>query len=787
MLSIILVSTAFMVYQGTKVQVSFKFSRLLPLSDTTQVEYDQFRSTFNQAGNQVVIAAEDINVFEAENYQQWKALEEALDTITGVTNTLSPISAYNLRRNDSLKKLEPVAFDDYFSAASADSLGKLYHSLPFYKDLLYSRDQHSPLLLVQIDKNQLYNENIVRIIESLKATVASFSESSGYKVHVSGLPYLRMANTKKISKEIGLSVVFALLVTVVLMFLFLRSFKATMYSMLVVLLGVAWSFGLIGSFGYKLSMLSALIPSLIIVIGVPNCIFLINKYHAEYKYHKNKILAVQRVIRKIGAATLMTNTTTALGFAAFILTDSEVLKEFGVIASLNIMMVFVISIIIIPIFYSFSRTPKKRHYVHLDKNWLQGFIAFLTHTVQSQRALVYTITAVLSAIALFGTTKLITTGNLSEEYMESDPLLIDLRFLEQEFGGVVPLEIVIDSKRPNGVQKLSFISKLDRLQQELADLPHLSRSLSVADGVKFAKQAYYRGEPDFYELPTRQEQSFIMSYIPRETGGLNLLQAMVDSSGQKARVSLQVKDLATDDSRALQDSIRQKVDAIFNPERYDSYITGASVVFLKGTKYLIKNLVISLAIAIAVIAVIMSLLFRSIAMVMVSLVTNIFPLLMTAGIMGYFGIPLKPSTILVFSIAFGISVDDTIHFLAKYRQELRVNGWNIADAVLVSIRETGVSMFYTSIVLFFGFITFTSSSFGGIVSLGILVSITLIIAMLSNLILLPTFLMTLAKWAANKDFDHPVITLYDNSELEEEEDTPEEGDDTPETEKTYKP
>lgn len=772
MLAILFLATAFMVYKGTGVEMSFKFSRLLPLTDSTQIDYDRFRATFDQAGNTVVLAVEDVDVFDPTTYRDWTELEHNLDTIPGITSILSPVRAYNLVRNDSLQKLEVEPFQQSFGAHNLDSLRELYASLPFYKGLLYSKDGQTPLLLVQLANDQLYNKNIIRIIESVKNVVADF-EAKGYKVRVSGLPYIRMASTKKVSREVFSTVGLALLVTTLIMFLFMRSFKATLISMLVVILGVCWSFGLIASFGFPISMLSALIPSLIIVIGVPNCIFLINKYHAEYKYHKNKILAVQRVIRKIGAATLITNTTTAMGFAALILTDSEVLQEFGTVASINIMMVFVISIIIIPIYYSFSKRPKKRHYLHLEKNWLAGFIGFITTTISHHRKAVYAASILLAVAATYGASLIKTTGNITEEYKDNDPLLMDLKYLEREFGGVVPLEIIIDTKRPHGAEKLSFVKKLDDLQKDLAEIPNLSRSLSIADGIKFAKQAYYRGDPEFYEMPTRQESNFILSYIPKNKKGLNMLNALVDSTGQRARITLQAADLPTEESRELQNAIRGKMANHFDTERYDVTITGASVVFLKGTSYLIKNLLVSLLLAVFVIAIIMALLFRSFAMVMVSLVPNLFPLLMTAGIMGYFGIPLKPSTILVFSIAFGISVDDTIHFLAKYRQELRAHNWNIVESVMRSVRETGVSMFYTSIVLFFGFSVFISSSFGGIVSLGILVSITLIIAMLSNLILLPSLLMSLAQHVANRDFDHPLFSLYQKEEDDEEEEDPE--------------
>ncbi len=769
-LSLLLVATAFMLYQGFSVKVSYHFSRLLPVTDSTQIDYEIFKETFDQVGNTVVLAGDNVDIFTPKNYRYWKKLESDLDTIVGVENVLSPVSSYTLVRDDSLKKLKVVLLDSISN--DLESTRALYNDLPFYKGLLYSKDGKSPLMLVQIGKDYLYNKNIVRVIESIKAVIASFEEESGAQMHASGLPYIRMANTRKVTKEISLFIVMALAVTSLLLYLLLRSFRAMAISLLVVIIGVCWTFGLIASFNYTISMLSSLIPSLIIVIGVPNCIFLINKYHSEYKGHGNKVLALQRVIRKIGAATLMTNTTTALGFAAFILTDSTILKEFGVIASINILLVFFISIIVIPIFYSFAPAPKRKHYNHLDQRWLNNLMTFLTKTVKEYRPLVYISMFILIALALYGASKIYTTGNLSEEFSKSGTLYKDLKFLEKEFGGVVPLEIVIDTRRKNGVRKNSTLKKLDQLQAELAELPHLSRSLSVVDGLKFTKQAYYRGSKDFYSLPTSQERDFILSYIPGDRENLNLLRALIDSTGQLARISLQIADLGTDESKVLQAQIKEKVDVIFPPDRYDVTITGASVIFLKGTSYLIRNLIVSLLLAIFVIAIIMALLFRSFAMVIVSLLPNLFPLLMTAGIMGYFGIPLKPSTILVFSIAFGISVDDTIHFLAKYRQELRQSNWNIGRSALAAISETGVSMFYTSIILFFGFSVFIASSFGGTVSLGILVSITLIIAMFSNLLLLPSLLLSLEKLVTNRSFDEPLLTLY--SEVDDEEDEVEE-------------
>lgn len=771
MLSIVLLLSFFMAWQGQYVQVSFKFSRLLPKSDSTQVDYDDFRERFNQVGNTVILAIDSFDIFDPELYPQWQRLQDEMTNISGVSGVLSPINALNLKRNDSLETLYYESLNAGFRAGNLDSLRQVFQSLPFYEGLLLSKDGQVPLMLVQIEADKLYVEDIIGIVESIKRKVKIAEKEMDRDIKISGLPHIRMANTKTIGQEIFLLVGLAMLVTAIILFIFLRSFRAMMISLGVVVLGVFWSFGLISVLNYEISMLSSLIPSLVIVIGVPNCIFLINKYHSEFKNHGNRIKALQRVIRKIGAATMMTNITTAMGFASLILTDSIILKEFGVVASLNVMMVFIISIIIIPVFYSFARPPKERHYNHLDKKWIKGFIDWLIRMSMYHRPYVYTGLVFFLIVAGYGITKIYTTGNLTEEFKKSDPVFKDLRFLEERFEGVVPLELVIDTKKARGAYKSSTLKRINRLQESMSEVSGVSRALSIVDGFKFAKQAFYRGSEDFYQLPNSQDRSLVLSYIPNNRGeGSKILESLVDTSGRYARISMQVEDMGKEESQYLQVALDSAIAKNFPAERYDVTVTGAWMVFQKGTTYLIKNLAISLGLAIAVIALVMALIFRSFAMVLVSLIPNLFPLIMTAGIMGYFGIPLKPSTILVFSVAFGISIDDTIHFLAKYRQELKITNYNIGQSVLLAIRETGVSMFYTSIVLFFGFSVFTASSFGGIVALGILVSITLVIAMIGNLLLLPTLLLSFEKMIINKSFTEPYITIYAVDEEGEDDD-----------------
>ncbi len=767
LLALVALATFFMAYQAQSVRISYQFSRILPVTDSAHIQYENFKNTFGDISNTIVIAVENDQLLEPEQVAHWERLATKLEAIEGISNILAIQRAYEFVLNETEKSFEPRALISKETATPKDweRFQSKVNTLPFYQGLLYNDDRNVHLMMVQLGADMLYNQNIIRIVEALKGIVAEEEALSGMDYKVSGMPYIRMANVKKVEAEVYLFILLTLIVTAIILLLFLKSFRATAISLVVVVIGVVFSFGLIALLDFEITLLSSLIPPLVIVIGIPNCIFLINKYHSEYKLHKNKAKALQRVIRKIGNVTLLTNITTSLGFAAFMLTSSTSLVEFGTVAALNILSVYFISIIIIPIIYSYLQPPKTRHYKHLDQNWLLSFIGFLERTVQHHRPAVYVVTGLLLVIALFGGTRIYTTGNLSDDFSKKDALFLDLKFIEHKFEGVVPLEIVIDTKRPKGVMANATLRDIELLQQRLDSLPNLSKSLAITNFVKFLKQGFYEGNPDFYSLPTSRERSWLLNYLPKEASSGSLLQSMVDSTGQVARVTMQVADMSSPEMSALLENVTTILHETMDSERYDAHITGASVVSLKGASYLIRNLILSLLLAIAVISIMMAFLFGSVRMVLISVLPNLIPLVFTAGLMGFLGIPLKPSTILVFSIAFGISVDDTIHFLAKYRQELKQNGWKMRPAVMASIRETGVSMFYTSIVLLFGFSIFIASEFGGTVALGILVSITLFFAMATNLIVLPSLLLTLDKLISAKDFSESI--LDDETELEE--------------------
>jgi predicted RND superfamily exporter protein len=755
--------------QWKNMRFTYTEANLLPDKHPENLSYNSFLDTFGEEGNVIVLAVKDTTLFAVDNLSAWHALSQKLRTYPEVESVINTDNLKELKKNTKAQRFESQTLLDT-TALTAENIArfraKLTLELPIYKNLIINEEARVWRMLVNLD-GEIVNTPLRKsfVFDQLIPAVETFEEQTLLDVKVSGMPYIRTLNAQNIVDEIGLFVVVAVLLTSLIFFLFFRSFRATFISMIVVLIGVMWAFGLLGLLQYEITVLTALIPPLIIVIGVPNCIFLINKYQQEVAKHGNQIKSLQRVIVKIGNATLMTNLTTASGFATFILTDSKILKEFGIVASVNIIGIFLLSLFLIPIIYSFMPLPNKKHLRHLKNKWMESIVRWMEHQVRYNRINTYLIALIALIIGIIGIYQIKISGSIIEDMPKKAAFYKDIEFFEEAFNGVVPVEIMINSKRSRGVYSLATLNRMQRLEEQIQDFAELSPPLSLVKGVKYAKQAYYNGNPNFFELPTAQENRFIAPFINRAQGDEDLMRNYVDSTGQYARITTFMRDVPTERIESILETLQADITKIFPEDRFEVLMTGKALLFLKGTRYLIKNLFLSLLLAVVLIAVFMAYMFRSFKMIIISLIPNLLPLLITAGVMGFAGIPLKPSTILVFSIAFGISVDDTIHFLAKYRQELIESKWKIKRSIYAAIRETGISMFYTSVVLFFGFIVFMTSNFGGTVALGGLVAVTLLFAMLANLILLPSLLISLEDKVSNeKILKEPAIKIIDENE-----------------------
>ncbi|MBC8054775.1 MAG: MMPL family transporter [Sphingobacteriaceae bacterium] len=701
----------------------------------------------------MVLGVQSPVLWQYNTFNAWNKLNVDIGKLNGIKQVLSASNLFELKKDTLNQKfvLRPVIKGAITSSAEMDSIRHRLYSLSFYEGLIFNSKSNATLMAITFDGNVLNSKERIPVINSILAKTKAFEEANNIDIHYSGLPYIRTIISKKVSEEFVLFLGLSLLVASLILLVFFRSFYAVIFPVLVVVAGVIWSVGILVLFGYELTLLTGLIPPLIVVIGIPNSILLLNKFHSEFNAHGDKKLALRTVIEKISITTFIANLTTAVGFGVLYFTESELLMQFGSVAAIGVMITWLICLCLIPIIFSYLPDPHTKHTKHLNSPFLSSLLNGLNNLAQTKRPAIYLTAIVLVLISFVGMSRVKINGYVVDDLPKKDPVYEDMGFFEKNFEGMLPLEVSIDTKRKNGVMKLPTIKKVEKLQDMIAGYPEFSRAVSLIEVLKFSSQGFYDGNPDFYRVPNEMEMNFILSYAANSGGNGNMLKSFIDSNRQVTRVSFQMADVGSSRVNKLLKEIKPRIDSIFNPERYQVDLTGSSVIFVKGTNYLLDNLRDSLLLAVALIALIMWVLFRGFKMILISIVPNLVPLIITAGIMGFFGIPLKPSTILIFSIALGIASDQTIYFLTRYRQELRSTNLTISAIVADTLKETGVSMIYVALILFFGFGIFIASTFGGTVSLGILLSITLLLALISNLTLLPALLLSLESRISKKN------------------------------------
>lgn len=755
---------------GRKAELSYDFHSVVPADDPDYVYFQEFRQLFGEDSNILAIGLKDSVVYTLENFRQLNSLSDTIARMEGIITVLSLPRLQYLAKDTATRKLVPKALFGKFpqTQQQLDSLLNVANSLQFYKGQVINQQNGATILLVAIEKNMLNSQKRLSLVQSIQDMGAEFTENTSIRLHYAGVPYVRSIMSTKVKAELSMFLVLSVVATGIILFVFFRSIYAVIFPLIVIGVVVIWVLGTLVLFGFKVTLLTGLLPPIIVVIGIPNCIYLLTKYHQEIREHGNKIKALSRIVRKIGIVTLMTNATTAVGFIVLGFANVAILREFGIVAGINIFNTFLISLILIPAVFSYLPLPTARETRHLDAKGLSNVLKFYNHIVHHHRTAIYAITCLVVIVSLVGVFKIQALAYMVDDLPESSDVKKDLAFFENNFKGVMPLEIVIDTGRKKGILRLETLRKIEQLEDTLSKITALSKPVSVISFVKASLQAFYNGNPEFYRLPSNQEKNFLIRYLGSQQDQSGLLKSFVDSTGQKIRISVKVADMGSIKMKELvKNEINPAIASVLTGTGLKAEVTGTTLLFIKGNQYLINNLQSSLVLAFVLIALIMALLFRSLRMIIISLIPNIIPLLITGGLMGYFGIPLKPSTALIFSIAFGISVDDTIHYLARYRQELFINRFNVSKSVSISLLETGASMMYTSIILFFGFIIFAFSDFGGTVALGLLTSTTLMCAMFTNLIILPSLLLSFDTGKIKKG-EQGLIEEYNEFYLEDE-------------------
>ena len=771
-IAILAAFTAFLGYEAQSVKLSYENTALLSAKDTAMIEYQKFKNQFGEDGTVLMLGIKNPDIFKLNQFTAWYDLGNTIRGIDGVEDVISMTRGLNLVKNEVTHQFDyyPLVLKRPARQTEVDSLRNTLLGLKFYEGMLYNPRTNAALMAITLNKKILIDKRRIALVANIVKAASEYGTANKIEVHYSGMPYIRTIMMKTVKQELFIFILMSIGIAALIMYLFFRSVKVVLSSLLIVAISIVWVLGTTVLFNFKITILTGVIPSLIVIIAIENCIYILNKYHWEFRSHGNKIRALIRVVQRIGFASLMTNAATALGFAAFILVPNQMLREFGIITALNIMLEYILCITLLPIIFSFIDPPTAKHIKHLDSNFFGAIINKIIQLISFRRNLIYSIAGGLLVIGFWGISLMKTSGKIVDDFETNDPIYLDLKFFEQNFGGVMPFEISIDTKKKNGVISGTTLDKINDLQKMINKNPEFSKPLSIAELFKFSKQAYFGGDSSMYTMPSNVEKGFIMGYLPKNQNGKknNLLYAYLDSTKRLARVSFQMADIGTKHMDSLMAKIHPRIDSIFSPSKYKVIVTGNSVIYARGTNFLINNLFESVFIAIALISLLMALLFSSFRMILVSMIPNIIPLLITAALMGFIGIPIKPSTIIVFSIALGISVDNAIQYLSRYRHELKVTNGAIKQSAISALHEAGFSMIYTSIVLVLGFSVFIVSSFGGTQALGVLISTTLLIAMFFNIMVLPSLLLTLDKRLTSKAFTEPILEIYDDDDLDQE-------------------
>jgi uncharacterized protein len=749
------VLTIFMAYRGSQVKLSYELAKILPKSDERFQLYESFKQRYGEDGNILVVGIETEQLFELKKFQQWYDLNKSIRQLAGIKDVVSVADLRLMVRNDSAKRfdLRPILARRPETQAEVDSVKRTLDRLPVYKGLIFSEDQRAHLMLATFSQQAINDKRRISLVQEIKSLTAQFSQDSQIPVHLSGMPFIRTEFTATVSRELVIFLGLAILVTSLILFFFFRNLKIVFFALVVVLAGVVSSVGIMELFGYNITLLSGLIPPLVVVIGVPNCIFLLNKYQEEYMAHGQQGEALHTTIEQIGKTLFIANFTTFIGFGVFAFTGSGLLIEFGIVAALSVMLTYVISLILIPIIFSYLAPPTDQSMAHFDSKMIRTVLEKIDFWVHNRRSIIYSIVTTLAVISFVGLLKIRSLGYIVDDLPHDNAIYADLKWVEKHFKGVMPFEINIDTRRAGAALTPQLLTKIKRVEKEFARYPEFAQPISLVQATKFVYQAYRGGDPKYFALPPITELNKLREYNSSTQGQQNKFNGFLDSTKRYTRVSFQMADVGTVRTQELINQLQGKIDTIFNydsearqwvppAERYDARITGNAVVYALQNEYLEKNLIESTFGAIFLIAIVLYLLFANWRLIPVAVLPSLIPLLFTAGLMGYFDIYLKPSTILIFSIAFGVSSDGTIYFLTRYKDELKNKKRSIEKAVSNTIAYTGVSMFYTAIILFSGFFIFTASTFKGTMALGILISITLLMGMICNLILLPAMLLT---------------------------------------------
>jgi len=726
--------TVMMISFASQLKMNFSIEELFAINDPDVEKYFDFLEEFDREDNLILLMYECDDPFSYKNLKLNKSLIEQFETIKGVDKVtgLSNLEIFTNGEDELLRSVYP------YIPQSIDSLleaKKRISSSELVQETLISRDGKLASIAIELDGSFNNHDMREKIIEGIDF----YQNSVNWTWHQSGIPILR---TRYVQLMVSDTIRFLIPVAVMIIILFtvvFRSWLALLVPMSIIIMVVIWTIGLMVILNIDFNIMTYIIPTLLFIIGIGDSVHFLVKYFGTLSEVKDKKQALSQTLEKIGTAIFLTSITTSIGFASLIRSNIDIVRQFGMMTATGVMFAFILTVTYLPaMIMLFKQTPitkLKSYSLGFRINILKGFIK----VVRFYPKPIIIFTFFFAIISVIGAFKINSHNSLMDDLKPGTKLYDDIMLAEKRMGAILPLEIIVSINNPNkldvnDIRDPIFLQNLDMLQQYISSIDDIGKMISIVDHIKEFNRAMNDGNNKYYTIPSSRPAitQTILIYGDK-------FNSLINFDYTKARITGRVKDIDSKRAAEIKKDIYRFVENKM-PHYFKVDITGTTFLALATNDYLVSDLTTSFIAAFILITLVMIILFKSISITLISIIPNTIPMLAMAAIMGYFDIILRPPTAMTFAVAFGIAVDDTIHYLTRYRMELPGHKWHYRMANDKTIMTTGLAMITTTGILVTGFLILVFSSFTPTADFGLLAALTIFIALICDLTFLPSLL-----------------------------------------------
>ncbi|WP_089317584.1 efflux RND transporter permease subunit [Pontibacter ummariensis] len=731
--------SALSIYYAARLRFDYNFDNFFPKGDPDLAYYFSYRDKFGNDNDYLLIGLDNkgASIFERQFLIKVDSLSNVLQRLPNIEAVLSPttvkspvIESFGYFEIPYLHPHEPERYE-------LDSVN-IYSSQELV-GTLFSEDATAVSLFVQT-KDDLSKEEADSLIAAVNGAIEAL-ELPEY--HIAGKALAQAVFIDKMKVELAIFMSASILLVILFLWITFRTVWGVLVPLVVVLLSVLWAMGVMGLFNTPIDIMTVLLPTILFVVGMSDVIHILARYMTEISHGQEKLPALKVTVREVGMATFLTSLTTAIGFLTLLTTAIVPIRNFGLYTAIAIGLAYVLAFTVLPSILLLLPKPDTTRARRADVSWpllLRQLLSFVWKHPKG----ILTASAFIVLLSLVGIWQIKVDTTMLEDLGDEDPIVQDFRYFEQNFSGVRPFELHLLAGEGHTLYDQEVLQEVAELEAYLYSEYGLHFISSPATIVKTLNKAQNGGMQEYYRIPERKQELLKVKQRLQAFRNRSELRGVVTPDAREGRLTGKMKDIGSAQASVLNDSLRHFISQNINPAYLKTRLTGSALLLDKNNEYVTTNMMQGLLIAFGVIALIVGLIFRSLRMVLISLIPNIIPLLMIGGLMGFMGVNLTVSISIIFTIAFGIAVDDTIHFLSKLKLEL-VKGKSLPHALKGTFLSAGKAIIITTCILVAGFLTLVLSTFDATFYVGLYVSLTLLFAVVADLVLLPVLILLFYK------------------------------------------